>query len=296
MDATIKNYKTICNKLIEKYEKEYKKKFPKKLVEKFYNAQLLRIKNKKSLLSVIKYLTCIKNRSTEKAKAATMKNLEIMNKKNRESITEKQKEARKNNMKNVNKLQQTRRAAERNFKKMQEWRKNNPEEVKRISRETGKKFGPLTIYIARESLKKKKESGEIEYYKSKEEINCRNELEKALNITFDYKINKKDEKIYNIYIALPKNCKKLYGNSHSYDFGIKKYKLLIEYDGIYWHHSKKHNTEKRDKYWDKKAKDKGFTVYRINSNEWFKKDKKLLIIEEIRNIIKQLKSSRKTNK
>ena len=45
-------------------------------------------------------------------------------------------------------------------------------------------------------------NGEIEYYKSKEEIACRNELEKALKIKFDFKTNMKKEKIYNIYIAL----------------------------------------------------------------------------------------------
>ena len=53
---------------------------------------------------------------------------------------------------------------------------------------------------------------------------------------------------------------------HNYDFYIKEFNLLVEYDGVYWH-SKKRNQIKDRKH-EIEAKKQGYNITRVTDVEW----------------------------
>ena len=138
---------------------------------------------------------------------------------------------------------------------------------KKHQSEAGKK-GVLAIL-------KKIEEGDLNLFNSKEENDCRQYLEKVLNVKFKRAIWIKNPDITTID---PVNKIATY---HPYDFGLLDKKLLIEYDGEYWHK----NTKIRDKYWTKVANDLGYTLIRIKDKDWKNKKEQQKIINNIAKIL-----------
>ena len=115
-----------------------------------------------------------------------------------------------------------------------------------------------------ETRRKHIEEGKINPFCSKEEELCYQEILKYLKIKFPYIKLDKPIFIDNPYPeTIGKNaiCK-----FHPYDFGSKKLKLLIEYDGyVHW---KDDEFKVRDEYWNEVAKNLGYFIIRIDSRKW----------------------------
>lgn len=160
------------------------------------------------------------------------------------------------------------------------WKKQHPEECSKNGKRLNEYINSIPGFReksckkARDICQQKIESGEINPFCSKEENRCKLELENQLKVKFDKYIKIKNPETDSNF-----------GSFHPYDFGLKTKKLLIEYDGEYWHSLP--NNIKRDEYWTKVAIDLGYTLIRINSKDWKDALKKEKIIENIRNLIEK---------